>query len=107
VSRARAAAGQPRREEGRPLLPRHDGFAVIQVGPAGNGHPHPIDLQPVQPLDDGLDGPVILPAEQPVGRRASEEVMLTGAFPYKVPVILRIDPDRAAAAAVSYVEGAR
>src|SRR5262245_41080237 len=103
---ADGAAGGPRRDERCPAGPGHDRLAVVDTRPAGNGHAHAIDLQPVEPLDAGADDLVVPPADEPVGRGAVEEVVLARAFPDEVPAVLGIDPDGPAATTGPYLERA-
>src|SRR5215471_10391019 len=53
-----------------------------------------------------MDDPLLPPAHQPKRGRATEKVMLAGAFPNEMPAILRIDPDRAASLADGRLERA-
>lgn len=63
MKKALAPTDRPRRDEGCPVATGHDRLAVIYAGPAGNGNPDSIDLEPIEPLDGGLDDLIISPAD--------------------------------------------
>ena len=106
MDQAHSRIRRPRREKRCPRGSRHHRFAVEQAGPAGDRHPHAVDFQPMEPFDRGPDHGVVAPADQPVSGGPVEEIMFTGPFPDKVPTVLRIDADRAAAAATPHMKRA-
>ncbi len=94
VEGAHIFSGLPGPDEWSPIRPSHDRFAVIHIGPAGNRNPQAIDFQPVKSLNARLNDLLIAPAHQPIGGCPIEKIMFAGAFPHKVPAMLRIDPNR-------------
>jgi len=53
----------------------------------------------MQPFDRRLNHAFVAPAQEPVGGRAVEEVVLSGSFPSEMRGVMRIDPNRPTARA--------
>lgn len=99
--------GDPGIEEKRELVrgirvlePR----AAVLHAPVDHG-PHAVDLQAMQPVE-GLADVLVVPAHEPVGRRAVPEVVLARALPEEVPGVLGVHAHKSSALAVARGEGA-
>src|SRR2546428_12547859 len=94
------AHGDPRVEVRTELLVRDDRLAP-KTGrwAAAQKDPHPIDLEPVQPINAVANDLYGLPAHEQKSRCSVEEIMLARTFPDKMPGIVLVHPKDAAALA--------
>src|SRR5436305_1074520 len=88
--------GRPRRHTYCEIFAKHDRFSIEHVCSSRNGHANAVDLQTMQPFEAVLYDVIVLPADQPVGSRSIEEIVLPDPLPHEVPGILRIDSNQTA-----------